>query len=273
MMARYRKVESRIWNDAKFLSLSDDGKIVFLLLLTHPSMTSVGAMRSSLSGLAEEMLGWLPERLRKGFGEAFLKGMVKHDEKACLIVLPNFMKYNAPESPNVVKSWSASLELLPECALKTELLQSLKAFTEGLSEGFREAFEDIFRKSMPNPEPEPEPEPEKEDIPPLAPPLPKNSDTTARGSRLPSDWSLPRSWADWAISNGHMRPIDEANRFADYWRSQPGAKGRKSDWEATWRNWIRRSLEGGRKPARNLEPTGILGALVRLNQEDETCEN
>ncbi len=44
-MGRYRKVETRIWNDATFRSLSDDGKLLFLFVLTHPSQTSLGAMR------------------------------------------------------------------------------------------------------------------------------------------------------------------------------------------------------------------------------------
>lgn len=34
-----------------------------------------------------------------------------------------------------------------------------------------------------------------------------------------------------------------AEKFADYWRQQPGVKGRKSDWSATWRNWIRTETE------------------------------
>jgi len=32
-------------------------------------------------------------------------------------------------------------------------------------------------------------------------------------------------------------------RFVDYWRAQPGAKGRKTDWQATWRNWCRKDAE------------------------------
>jgi hypothetical protein len=28
--------------------------------------------------------------------------------------------------------------------------------------------------------------------------------------------------------------------FVDYWIAQPGQKGVKADWDATWRNWIRR---------------------------------
>ena len=61
-MARYRKVEVRIWNDEKFRRLSDDGKLLFFALLTHPNLTGIGAMKASRSGLAEE-LGWTPERV------------------------------------------------------------------------------------------------------------------------------------------------------------------------------------------------------------------
>ena len=31
----------------------------------------------------------------------------------------------------------------------------------------------------------------------------------------------------------------EAEKFRDYWTSVAGAKGRKTDWHATWRNWCR----------------------------------
>ncbi|WP_207207357.1 hypothetical protein [Xylanimonas protaetiae] len=38
--------------------------------------------------------------------------------------------------------------------------------------------------------------------------------------------------------------------FIDYWRAQPGQKGVKLDWVATWRNWLRRETEtGGTRPA------------------------
>ena len=62
------------------------------------------------------------------------------------------------------------------------------------------------------------------------------------GSRLPPDWTLPDEWRRWAEQE--RRDVDvlrESRVFADYWASQPGAKGRKTDWQATWRNWIRRA--------------------------------
>ena len=69
-MAKYRKVDPRIWNDAKFRDLSDNGKLVFFFLLTHPNMTSLGAMRHTIPGLAAE-LGWDVEVFGKAFQEPF----------------------------------------------------------------------------------------------------------------------------------------------------------------------------------------------------------
>ena len=104
-MSVYRKIYTKIWNDEKFRSFSDGGKLVFFFLLTHPGMTSIGAMRGTIPGLAAE-LGWTTEAFREAFQEAYAKGIVEHDERASFIGLPNFLKYNKPESPNVVKAWA-----------------------------------------------------------------------------------------------------------------------------------------------------------------------
>ncbi len=163
-MSRYRKIDVRMWNDAKFRSLSDDGKLAFLFVLTHPNMTALGAMRATVPGLAAE-LGWLPERLSKAFSEALSNGMAEHDEKAAAVALPNFLKYNQPESPNVVKAWAAALDLIPEGALKSLTIQRAKAFLEGKTRAFSEALPDVFAKALPKPMPYQEQEPEQEQEP------------------------------------------------------------------------------------------------------------
>lgn len=163
-MSRYRKIDSRLWNDAKFRSLSDDGKLLFLMLLTHPQMTPLGAMRATMGGLAEEM-GWLPERLRAAFAEPFSRGMANHDPEAHFLCLPNFLKYNQPENPNVLKSWAGSLDALPECALKTQTIQTAKAFAKAKSEAFAKAFQEAFGGLYLNPTPKQEQEQEPEQEP------------------------------------------------------------------------------------------------------------
>ena len=159
-MGRYRKVGIRIWNDEKFMALPDLTKLQFFFLLTHPSMTSVGAMRASLAGLAEE-LHWSHTQFKKRFQRLADDGMADYDPAGPLVVLPNFLKHNPPENPNVVKSWGSLLDLIPECPLKAALLAQVPAFIATLPKGFREALPEPFRKGMPIPVPEPLPEPER----------------------------------------------------------------------------------------------------------------
>lgn len=146
-MARYRKIDPRIWNDEKFRTMSHEGQRLFLFVLTHPSLTMIGAMRATQSGLSEE-LGLDAKAFREAFGEALSKGMLKYDEKAFLLWLPNFLKYNAPESPNVVKSWGSALDLLPECDLRKEVLSSAKAFISTMSKAFTEALPKAFNEDL-----------------------------------------------------------------------------------------------------------------------------
>ena len=71
-----------------------------------------------------------------------------------------------------------------------------------------------------------------------------------RGSRLSPDW-LPStdSVAAVRIDAPDVNAKSEHPTFVDYWIAQPGQKGVKTNWDATWRNWMRRKqrdLDGAR---------------------------
>jgi hypothetical protein len=65
----------------------------------------------------------------------------------------------------------------------------------------------------------------------------------SKGSRLPKDWVLSDEYYAEAkkinsnLSDGQIEFI--ADGFKDYWIGLSGSKGVKSDWIATWRNWVR----------------------------------
>jgi len=66
----------------------------------------------------------------------------------------------------------------------------------------------------------------------------------ARGTRLPTDFVMPDDWIEWAMSERAWTRQDaenEASNFHDHWIAKPGKDGRKIDWAATWRNWVRNS--------------------------------
>ncbi|KAB2708314.1 hypothetical protein [Brucella intermedia] len=72
-----------------------------------------------------------------------------------------------------------------------------------------------------------------------------------RGSRLPDDFKADISEAS-RLGLSEADATREADKFRDYWNSQPGQRGVKLDWQATWRNWCRSAVE--RKPHRKEPP-------------------
>ena len=140
---RYRAIHCRIWNDDKFPQLSPIAKLVFFHLLTTPMGSPFGLFKSGLAGLAEEAR--LPlEAYREAFQEAFLKGLAKQCKSTLLVWVPNVIRYNPPQSPNVVKSWGKIFHELPDGNLKAECYQQLKIFIGEMGEAFAKAFREGF---------------------------------------------------------------------------------------------------------------------------------
>ena len=74
-------------------------------------------------------------------------------------------------------------------------------------------------------------------------PASKTSGKT-RGTRIPEDWQPSPALVAWTREHAPAAATNaEVSRFLDYWRAIPGARGRKTDWAATWRNWARRAQE------------------------------
>lgn len=116
--------------------------------------------------------------------------------------------------------------------------------------------------------------PVQAEIVPAEPPKPDKQ----RGHRLPEGWEPPAEVIH--RMRGECPGVDlwqEHLIFSDYWRAQPGAKGRKVDWVATWRNWMRRaqkdaagsSYRPSPPPATSPKADGYRDAAERLKARME----
>lgn len=245
----YAKVERRIWNDRKFMELTDDGRMVFLFLMTHPHMTSVGAMRATMPGLAEE-LRWPLERFRDGFETLSERYMAAFDEAAGMVALPNYLKHNAPANPNVVKGWLSALELLPECDLKRDVInrcinriETVQAWvSEGLAKPFRNMEQEQYQEQEQKQTPDKNP-PEKlrtEEA---------SSVGTKRRTKLELD-SLPEAWRP--VGMTLLPPGADVDAEFGKFRDHHQGKGTlAADWPATWRTWCRRAADFGPRAPRS----------------------
>jgi uncharacterized protein YdaU (DUF1376 family) len=87
----------------------------------------------------------------------------------------------------------------------------------------------------------------------------------SRGTRLPADWKPSDDQIAFCkAERPDLHPMATGDRFRDYWIAQPGSKGVKLDWDATWRNWVRAEKAGGAKPANSsIEPEWALKGARR----------
>ena len=67
----------------------------------------------------------------------------------------------------------------------------------------------------------------------------RSRDSATRGTRF-AQTTAPENWIDYCRSKRpDLDPVDTFERFRDHWIAQPGQKGVKTDWHATWRNWVK----------------------------------
>jgi hypothetical protein len=75
------------------------------------------------------------------------------------------------------------------------------------------------------------------------------ADRVAKGSRLPEGWRPSLATVAMFRKDHRVDALAALERFADYWKAAAGAKGLKADWEAAFRNWVRKDIDDGRSTA------------------------
>lgn len=176
-MARYRKVDVRIWGDEKFRSLSAPGPngqtLWFALLFGEQTGIIPGLAKVGELAFAEQ-LNWTLNGFRDAFQDVSRQGMAKADWKARLVWVPKAIRYNTPTSPNIVKHWAEAWNELPECELKAEAHRELESFLNGIGDAFGNAFREACPKpsGMPYGIQEQDQEQDQEQNPPLPPKAP-----------------------------------------------------------------------------------------------------
>jgi hypothetical protein len=106
----------------------------------------------------------------------------------------------------------------------------------------------------------------------------RSSSKESHGTRLPKDWQPDAAERQYAIDHG-LDVERVAEDFREWWLAAPGVKGRKADWPATWRTWVRKAAdERGRRlaapPARvpRLTQESALAALTAAVRSEADSE-
>lgn len=145
-MRDYGRVYAAFWTNQDMRSVTDDGRLLALYLLTSPHTTLIGAFRLPDGYIAED-LQWGSERVAKGLAELSAIGFASRCESTKWVWIRAFISWNAPENPN---QWKAARKLVGQipdsCGWRAEFI-----------EVFREAAADPPTAPSPAIEPSPNP--------------------------------------------------------------------------------------------------------------------
>lgn len=152
----YRRISLRMYGDERFMRLSPlqpSGQALWLYLLTGPHTGPIpGVFVAGRAALAEA-LGWELEAFDIHLAELTVEGLVEFDKTSRLWFIPNALKHNMPQNPNVVTSWRNQWTLLPECAMRVRIQSAIAEVLHNLSEAFGRSFDaasgKAFAKALP----------------------------------------------------------------------------------------------------------------------------
>lgn len=167
-MREYGVVFTSFWNHKKMRPLSEDGRVAALYLLTSPHSNSIGSYLLP-DGYAVDDLQWTRERVSEALGELSQKGFAKRFADGRHIAVCDFIEWNEPENPNVLKAMVKQFNQLPddltgiyslagilqhEAWLAPKERTRLKTLYEHLGKEFEKRFGEPFRNpNLTEPEP------------------------------------------------------------------------------------------------------------------------
>ncbi len=98
----------------------------------------------------------------------------------------------------------------------------------------------------------------------------------SRGTRIPESFKATPEMIAWARKNTPNVGLAETEAFIDHFRSVSDSRGIKRNWEATWRNWMRREQKridevNARRNGRHYSPASGTPNAVAPVPLDDRC--
>ncbi|USE35898.1 hypothetical protein [Endozoicomonas sp. SCSIO W0465] len=112
-MREFGKVSARFWVDSEMETLSDDGKLLALYLLTTHHGNLLGIFRMPMGYIATD-LKWDMEKTIQTFDELETKRFAKRSSNGDLIVINNYTKHNRTENNRQLDARLRLVLTLPE---------------------------------------------------------------------------------------------------------------------------------------------------------------
>lgn len=230
-MREYGKVHTVIWQDDDFRGMSEDGRTLFVYLLTCPHGNMLGCFRLADAYAAED-LKWESERVRKGFDELFANRFTYRCDTSFWVFIRKYLMWNQFENPNVATAAGKMFEKLncPD-VVKALLAGALREFAPKFKKSVLDDFEG--------------------QIEPFDNPFKLSSKTRARATAVATTGALAATEAG-ANPAVEQTPLDPVKTIFAYWQKKMSSP--KSAMDEKRKSLIVKALK-------NYEPADICKAI------------
>jgi hypothetical protein len=225
MSRDYGRVYGTFWSSKTTASMTDDGKLLSLYLMTCTHNTIAGVFRLP-DGYVTEDTGWDSERVAQVFAELFRKGFAVRCEVTKWVWVHKHLEWNKPENPNQRKAAAkVALSVPDECSWRAEFLAS-SAESLGMEPPTRNPSCNPFETVIePFRNQEQEQEQEQEILP-----------AAAGGPLFEDEPDQPEA------IKAKLAVVRTPSRFEDFWAAWPRSQ-RKVDRKACAEKWARKRLD------------------------------
>jgi hypothetical protein len=112
-MRDFSKISPAVWHSSRFNNLpSDDGRYLYLYLLTSPHQTSAGAYQLP-EGYACADLRWSSERYHAARAELLMADLISFDDETEVVAINRWFKHNPPMNEKHFRGIVRLLDRLP----------------------------------------------------------------------------------------------------------------------------------------------------------------
>lgn len=242
----YQPVSTRLWNDKRFLALSDTGRALWVYLLTSSSLPIPGVVIAGEATVAETLDGpassWDVERVRKGVAELVAQKF-KFRWEGRVVWLINATKHKPIAGPNQIVAMGRYWGDVPDVSFKRELWMKLreasknwsKVFAEHIEEPVVEGVSEPLGGTLPttvtpqDPYPDPEQDPEQQQPPAK----------TASLSALPNGFQ-PEATNEFAgaLMVAERKFLDMDIELAKFSAHARAMNWKRADWTAAFSKWL-----------------------------------
>lgn len=286
MAREHAKIRLDIWADGEWRDLDVDCQHLYLLLLSHPTLSYVGVADWRPGRIAQLAKGLTAEKVRETAARLQELHFILMDDESEEVLIRSFVKHDgllkqpkmsvsmanafAATASNPIREVIAfEVQKLRErdpdlAAWKVKQVQTvldakgspIDAFTLSVTPGVTPELTPGFRPNATRPQ--------GLRTTTATSTATKKSESASRGSRVPEPFVITDELRAWAKAEAPLVDIDRKTpEFVDYWASVPGKGGVKLDWSRTWKNDMRKKQEFAERDRSKSQP----GRRVPANDE------